>query len=255
MSEENHTKDLEAMLPHKCTGSVDGGKCLNRHRSKFEPYSCFHRWQAFVRATEDSQYYNWPRYENEAKDQMSEDGHPFYAGPGKLYFARLGRPQQGDWDVDWSRDNFKANCNKPYYHESHHIIPDSILQSVINKVLGGDGGSTELVLNARNMLLEQGYNINHKLNMVLLPMNPHVAQVLELPIHRQPRHPDHRAYRMLVSSRLQGDFASALKDAVDHEKPKPADLKARLEAHSELLYTPIVEGGYESLEAMAASEF
>jgi hypothetical protein len=240
------------MLPHKCTGAVEGGKCLNRHEVGFRQYSCFHKWQAFIRATEDSKYYNWPRYENEARDQLPADGHPFNAGKGRIYFGNMGKPGPGDWDVDWGKYNFKYDCNKPYYHEAHHIIPDSILQSVLMKVLGGDGGSTELVLTARNMLLEQCYNINHKLNMVLLPMNPHVARVLSLPVHRQPGHPDHKTYRKLVASLLQGDFASALKDAVDHKAPKPSDLKSKLESHTKPLYKQIVEGGYASLEELAA---
>lgn len=195
MSEANHMKDLEVMLPHKRTGTTEGGKCLNRHEVGFKQYSCFHKWQAFVRATEDSKYYNWPRYENAAKDQMPEEGHPLYAGPGHIYFTRMNKPKPGDWNVDWNRLNFKTNCNIPYYHEAHHIIPDSILQKVIQKTFGAIGGSPELVLTARNLLLEQSYNVNHKLNMVLLPMNSHVARVLNLPVHRRLGHPDHKAYR------------------------------------------------------------
>jgi len=270
MSEKNHMKDLVAMLPHKCTGSVEGGKCLNRHEVGFKQYSCFHKWQAFVRATEDSKYYNWPRYENAAKDQMPENGHTVfgnraiksmarhgtatYAGKG-IYFVRMDKPGPGDWDVDWSRRNFKYDCNTPYYHEAHHIIPDSILQTVIEEAIGDEGGSPELVLVARNLLLEQSYNINHKLNMVLLPMNSHAARVLNLPIHRQPGHPDHKMYRDYVKSRLVGDFYGVLKNAVDHKNQKPGDLKSKLESHSKTLYKQIVDGGYASLEDLAADTF
>ncbi|HYO57919.1 AHH domain-containing protein [Archangium sp.] len=266
MADANHLKDLQAMLPHKRTGAVEGGKCLNRHEVGFKQYSCFHKWQAFVRATEDSRYYNWPRYENAAKEQMPGKGHEVLGtraikrkarrgeatSPGRgIYLVRMDKPSPGDWDVDWGRHNFKYDCNTPYYHEAHHIIPDSILQTVIQKVLGADGGSPELVLIARNLLLEASYNINHKLNMVLLPMNSHVAKVLNLPIHRQPGHPDHKQYRDYVKSLLQGDFAPMLKDAVDHETQKPGDLKSKLENHSKTIYKQIVDGGYASLDELA----
>jgi hypothetical protein len=270
MSRENHMKDLEARLPHKCTGSTEGGKCLNRHEIGFKQYSCFHKWQAFVRATEDSKYYNWPRYENEEKNQMPEDGHTVLgnkaikakvrrgtaASAGKgIYFVRMDKPEPGDWDVDWGRHNFKYDCNTPYYHEAHHIIPDSILQTAMQKAVCDEGGSPELVLVARNLLLEQSYNVNHKLNMVLLPMNAHVAKVLNLPIHRQPGHPDHKMYRDYVKALLMGDFYGVLKDAVDHEPQKPGDLKSKLESHSRALYKQIVDGGHASLDELAENVF
>lgn len=266
MANSNHMQDLKAMLPHKRTGTADGGKCLNRHEVGFKQYSCFHKWQAFVRATEDSSHYNWPKYENAAKEQMPEQGHEVLgtkavktmarrgqatsAGKG-VYLVRMKKPKPGDWDVDWARHNFKYDCNVPYYHEAHHVIPDSILREVMEVAFGGEGGSPELVLVARNLLMEESYNINHKLNMVLLPMNRHVAKVLNLPIHRQPGHPDHKKYRDYVKPLLKGDFLTMLKDAVDHEAQKPGDLKAKLESHSKTLYRQIMEGGYDSLEDLA----
>ena len=78
--------------------------------------------------------------------------------------------------------NFQ-DCYNPYWHNSHHMIPKSLFNKMIDETGSGDGANPECPAIIRSCLLEAGYNINHKINMIILPQDQEVGEILRLPRH------------------------------------------------------------------------
>ena len=278
MSNKQHTLD-EERLPgrHKQASGTEGGACLNRHVPDWNRNnSCSHRWQGYERAVEDNKLYNWPRYRALAESEATVHTAQGRSKKGNLfppwYQEELAAPRMtlkqgvngesveaGDWDLDHG-DNFQSKCYRPYWHEANHVIPNSSLQKAIAEV-GADMHSPGRVTRVvRGRLLEAGYNLNHKGNMILLPMDAEVARALGLPRHRQTAFMrSHRAYSINVEKELKRIFAD-LKEAIrEHIRPSYQDCRTNLENLSKHLYKQIVAAGEQdgtgSLDEMDPGRF
>lgn len=85
----------------------------------------------------------------------------------------------------------------------------------------------------RGALLSVKYNINHKINMIILPQDKEVAAILNLPRHlvlkepgRTPQCTDHAMYTKTVKTdllKIINSYKRIVGDAVgeDHTNPKP----------------------------------
>ncbi|MFY0526612.1 AHH domain-containing protein [Archangium gephyra] len=241
MSEERHTRDLEEKLDHHEAQGTEGGRCLNRHAPRKENNSCSHIWQALKKAESDRTLYDWPRYKD-----MPYTRQVFYGG----HVRDAGAPKKGDWDI--KPGNFDTHCDVPYFHEAHHIIPNSTLSTTIASYFGNtaEGGSPELVVTVRGGLLSAGYNLNHLDNMIMLPLDAVVARVLRLPRHRTLPNWHHGVYSKHVKEQLEQILGDHAEDLVDHKSPKYKDFKAKLIALSKRLYATIKTAGDDGVNAL-----
>lgn len=189
-----HAFDKNLLQLHVKTSAVEGGACLTRHISNITPSSCSHRWQARQRAaTTDSAWYNG-----------------------------INSPR---WDV--VAGNFDGKCRKPYYHQAHHIVPNSVLEGCIYQA-AQESASFTLYKLVRMGLLEAKYNLNHKDNMIILPMGKYVAKRLKLPRHLEAGAQAHDAYSKKVKNEVQkviDQYKRLVEQAVPEcDKPPPAEL-------------------------------
>ncbi|HSP80434.1 MAG TPA: AHH domain-containing protein [Myxococcaceae bacterium] len=157
---------------------------------------------------------------------------------------------RGDWDV--KPGNFDTHCDVPYFHEAHHVIPNSTLSTTIASFFGdtSEGGSPELVFVVRGGLLSAGYNLNHLSNMIILPLDTTVARVIRLPRHRTLPKMYHGAYSGYVGSELEHIISEYAEDLVEHKSPRYKDFKDGLLKLSERLYEAITEAGEDGVEAL-----
>lgn len=256
MSETQHQVDVDDKLPHIQTGRSTGGACLNRHIGD-KPYegsgnSCSHRWQAYLQMQGDSGLYNWPKYKSLSKQASRITTAAETVAGAKFpdwYVYSLKQPEEGDWDVDGN--NFWTECYVPYWHEAHHIVPNSTLREAIASV------GSKLVVTVRRGLLQEKYNLNQKKNMVMLPMDKAVANAIGLPRHRVTAScRSHSTYSNHVKTQLN-KMMQKIKDKLDaHKKPSYASLKDDIVALSENLYSQITASTTsQSLDAMGSAEF
>lgn len=264
---QEHRLDVE-FGSHVEESSGDAGACLTRHVSAYkEDNSCSHRWQGFRAAKEDAATYDWPAYESLAE-------HP-YRNEIRTVRQRgqVGRfkvpPQEGAWDLDATTNyygnqvpNFRSRADIPYYHNAHHVIPNSVLNGAMYDAAASDMRVFAL---ARKALLDAKYNLNHKGNMVLLPMSKYVAAALHLPRHiagvetepgQVPEHVNHSAYNAKIRAKVKdviGDFASQVKFQ-QHDVDAPEIAKVLLEDISREVLTQLKTWGSVA-EGRSLNEF
>lgn len=225
---------------HRARKTTEGGRCLTPYGS-YAQQSCSYRWQAYMQALDEKAVYNWDRYRSLATSTPLRLVRRRNAEKGEKRWelAETMAPQPGDWDVSdaASSTHFKNSCNKPYWFEAHHIIPHSELKSAIAEVGKDRPNADKLTLMVRRGLLEEGYNLNHKHNMFILPMDRHVAKALELPKHlATPDHRDHPRYSKHVEDKLKKYF-DPVREAVSchEEKVEYRPARKKLEALSTIL--------------------
>ncbi|MCY1034025.1 AHH domain-containing protein [Corallococcus sp. BB11-1] len=278
MSKQEHSWDAENMpTMHTHTvgaeaSIVEGaGACLNRHnagRNKSTGFltksSCNYRWQAFRRAldTADKAKYNWPAYES-----IQELVQKTQRGKARKTIDLLSRTPSGTrrhpvpsednkaWDITAGGENFQTRCTRPYWHESHHIIPDGAFQAAIAEAAAGEPLEPVYVRLIRGGLLREKYNLNHTHNMIILPMAKEVAFALGLPRHRVSRTMrSHEAYSDKVRTDLDKIFKPVQSDAKKHrKKPDYADCKKQLMDLSGTYRKGILDAG-ESMKATGEKE-
>ena len=112
------------------------------------------------------------------------------------YCSHLEVPRTGDWDVGGPNRNiirgrFKGKPDTikrqenftrgkwPYWNNAHHLIP----KGEIGNVIMNEGSEVGSLMEAG--LLTAKYNINHKVNMLLMPMDKEVGTILNMPRHIQ----------------------------------------------------------------------
>ena len=278
MSNRQHTEYEERLSGrHQQAGGTEGGACLNRHVPDWKRNnSCSHRWQGYERAVEDKARYNWPRYQALAESGAKVRTAQGLSKKGNLfppwYQAELAAPRKtmkrgvdgkwveaGDWDLDHG-DNFQSKCYRPYWHEANHVIPNSSLKKAIAEVGAGMHSPGRVTHVVRGRLLEAGYNLNHKGNMILLPMDAEVARALGLPRHRQTAFMrSHRAYSDNVEKELKRIFKQLKRALRQHTSPPYKDCREALESLSKHLYKQTVAAGEqdraESLDEMDPKRF
>ncbi|PTL80675.1 AHH domain-containing protein [Vitiosangium sp. GDMCC 1.1324] len=259
-SEEQHLQDVASVF-HEGNADSPAGKCLNRHVSIWKPHSCSHRWQAWLRATDDKALYNWPKYKRftNAGQQIRTDAKQNYETSDKagnktvwpvypaFYKEFLDAPKQFEWDVE-RLGNFRHSCVVPYYHNAHHIVTNSELRNAINQLTAKfESRVPDANAFVRGGLLKVGYNLNHKINMIIVPMDKAIADELGLPRHLdQVTERAHRTYSLQIKDALgeiMNDYAKTLEEVAqagqDHVMPNYSLTKAKLEALSKNIYGQI----------------
>lgn len=243
----SHHLDARFLKKHVKTGSTEGGACLTRHEKRQPDNSCSHIWQAYVKATEadGKALYDWPKYQSLVGKTYKTGARHAKQGifPRGLAISDTG-PQPHAWDVGGS--NFQSWIT-PYWHNAHHIIPNGVLAHCIAAAADGD---TKLTLLLRAGLLGAKYNLNHKINMIILPMAEDVARALGLPRHLigpqkggggEVR--SHTSYSDKVKDRLGGvmdDYKKVLEQkGEDHPAPPNELSKEKLEKCSQDVYESI----------------
>ncbi len=227
--------------------------CLSGHQGQLKKGdTCSYRWQAYLQAKLDSGLYNWPAYKSISKEgKNAQVKTAAYEKGGKKipswYKFELDPPGKNEWNLD-EGDNF-TKCYLPYWHEAHHVIPKGTLQHCLNLVGDGAKDPSGAKLAVFGGLLDEGYNVNNKLNMIILPMDWEVARALQLPKHRKtPQLTNHPAYNGYVFQRLDEFFDAVREAAKEHENPKYEACREKLEKLSDKLYRQIVEAGKMMVE-------
>lgn len=242
-------------------------------------YTCSYRWQGCVRAAEIADVYR--RYEGIAYQtgEAPKKEHERTTLPLERHTYPLMRPSLGDWDVGgpyrevkrWGRKHIKAGANfhgglDPYANEVHHLIPKGTILRKIRSTANGDEAMVTAIVEG---LLRVKYNVNSPINMLILPIDKEIAQLLRLPRHRRDKNtPHHAVYSKMVDRRLNQIFLSYRELCVkrkekEHPKETKPELdKIRLERLSGRLYKKLhdsqgVADGKEpagdSLDAIAAA--
>ncbi|MEZ6138540.1 MAG: AHH domain-containing protein [Pirellulaceae bacterium] len=113
-----------------------------------------------------------------------------------------------------------------------------------------------MVTTVREGLLKEKYNLNEKLNMVMLPMDKAVADAIGLPRHRlTAKHRSHQAYSNHVQSKLDKIVQRIKQKLVEHQDPKYKKMKKDIESLSKKLYKAITQSTSKALDEMPAAEF
>lgn len=265
MSEAQHAKDLKKLKGHTSAGSPTGtgGACLNRHLSQVkESDSCSHRWQGYLNAKANAEdLYDWPHYKPLSEQSSITTSARMLNGTlfPDWYRKTLKPPKKGDWDVG-KDGNFRTKCYVPYWHNAHHVIPNSELRKAILEVGKGMRAPLTTAYLVRQGLLDEKYNLNFKKNMIMLPMDRTVGGTLQLPVHlKSPTARSHGAYSKNVANELKTIFTPVQAALDEHEEePKYKACKDDLENLSEHLHSQIVaagKSGTKYIDQMAASLF
>lgn len=220
---DGHIKDEDLKAVHQDRDGGGSKGCLTRHQRRDNGNACSHQWQAYLKAQDDS----W-RY----------DVHD--------------RPR---WSVDMP-GNFQ-HFRRPYWHNAHHIIPNGSLKNAIAST-GEDNADIPRLIEIG--LCKAEYNLNDKINMVILPMERSVAARVGLPRHlkgddvspgEKPEKFSHKDY----SNRIENEVKSALSEIKQtvanalnktegtHDVPNFTLSKKKLEQLSRSVYDGITTAG------------
>lgn len=257
MSEEQHAKDLADLKDKHKTGSA-GEACLNRHVGYYaKSNTCSYRGQAYEKASSDSKVYDWPKYEPLSKRTSGIQTAARSEGGKTIpdwYKTELTPPKEKDWDVA-TDGNFQDKCYTPYWHEAHHIVPNSTLRAAIAAVGTGMKDPPAMVLAVRGGLLDEGYNLNNKKNMIILPMDREVGLTIGLPKHRKTQdHRSHSAYSKHVRLELDKILGKIREAAEKHKKQDYNSCKKEIEALAEDLYEAIKAAGQAMKDAAGTED-
>ena len=283
--------------------TTEGGACLTGHEGNFKNFNkkstCNYRYQAYEQADshgdikkclhsyEDS-LSGWKRRKKPNPTEIQTSAYDTKSG-GKnpaYYCATLPFPENGDWHIggpsrDITRKTFKGTTTKipkgknfssdtwPYWNNAHHLIPKGTLKLAIMKE------SSDVSTLIQRALMSAQYNINHKKNMLLMPQDREVAEILNLPRHIQLKdddepdldamctnHPVYNEMVVVMRNGLESIIAGyveicnqAIEEAQPHEIPDPELDKTKLEKLSEKLLKIILGwSGGSSLDALAKRE-
>ncbi|MEM9801278.1 MAG: AHH domain-containing protein, partial [Planctomycetota bacterium] len=215
MTKSGHFGDAELDELHDVIdGGREEGACLTGHLADFKKrrnqVSCNYRWQCYEGNQADSSITErLERYKDvEHKARYRTDLRVTKTTDWLLkYCFFVPAPEEGDWDIggpskDLKRRTFAGTKTKipagenftsalwPYYNNAHHIIPKGTLKSEI--------AATNVSDIVQKGLLKAKYNINHAKNMIFLPMDKRIGQILHLPRHLEFRgkmsHPTYDTY-------------------------------------------------------------
>jgi hypothetical protein len=261
LSRKNQHQDNRGNLKalhNPVENSTEGGVCIVRCKApraagangRLLRNSCNYRWQGFEQALRhESERYNYPAYKALCG-----------VGPFSMEIRNGGprtvAPTEKTWDITDDGDNFQASCNVPYWHEAHHLIPNAELRLAISNIAKGPLKAEYFRLYRRG-LMEEKYNLNHKKNMMILPLDNQVSEALGLPRHRE--HAGvlhHKAYSTEVRTRLQSVFPLVTAAEKKHEeKPPYKRVAEQLEAVSARMRQWVIDaGGGRSLDDAAKDE-
>lgn len=261
MAEDHKTEfDLEELH----NPSEPGTGCLNRHEYVYAEVSeirggvnhlkegpCNHRWQAYLRASQDdSGDYNhrnrrWYGQFLESDTKKRFQRVVVFPSNGRMiprtFMAH--RPKEGYWDIAGSdkspgATNYRTTCNRPFWHEAHHIVPNGAFKNAILAVGKGTPKHGEYGFAIKEGLLKEKYNLNNKRNMIILPIAARIAKAIGLPMHIDrlgTSNVRHTSYSDDVETRLDKIFGPIEKALDAHEKPSYVDCKQDIEELSDTL--------------------
>jgi len=157
-------------------------------------------------------------------------------------------PRNGDWDISAGGLNYRSSCNRPFWHEAHHMVPNGALHAAVEAVGSDLPQHAEITLKIRDGLLEAIYNVNHKINMIILPIEKRIAEAILLPMHVDRlggSNVRHTSYSDYVQQKLDKVFEKVASkvDPAKHEVPNLEDSKTKLEDLSNTLRKEIKATG------------
>ncbi len=247
MGKDNHFTDEELEELHQPKEGAEGKGCLIRHQPRTVDHQCSHQWQARVKAESDDKVYNYPAYKKlcgsgkfKTAARTARSDNPFprnYADLINGYYMKDKPTHEGkEWDLGEGR-NFKYWI-EPYWHNAHHIIPNTGLKKSINETSKLDARLPNMI---RYCLLKATYNINDQENMIILPQGRIVAEALGLPRHLKGdevgpnekreffSHVDYSKNMQNKVKKVMIEYMEALESALeDHPEPPGAISKAKL---------------------------
>ncbi len=266
----------------------DSGACLTGHSFNYykgggtpEEKACCYRWQNLLQANAEDRHkdllHNYPTDHTElikTSCWMKNDHLSTW-----WYATRIYPPGPGDWHIGGPNQDRKVYARYssgadvfcpagknffkgswPYWNNSHHLLPKGTLMRVILGAFDDSSGSNLI----QKCLLEAKYNVNHKINMVFLPMDKEVARLLGTLRHLQLKEGDsptasecysHSEYEKMVIDGLNPIIASykkivdkALQKAGAHDLPKAKLDKTKLEKLSKHLFNWIYDNSDTSIK-------
>jgi len=257
---------------HVKESSGDSGACLTRHVAPCtEGDSCSHRWQAYRHATESDatkNMYNYPAYKKVCDDQAAK-GNKTAVQKEQWDLGKSSTIYRHDKKVGATVQktvpNFLSRADVPYPHNGHHMIPNSVLNGCLLSAAKNDMSLHYL---ARVGLLQAKYNLNDKLNMIILPMRRYVSVAIGLPRHisgidrlpgDSPEKRNHTGYNRRVRVQVEPiieKYASQI-DTKQHNVTLPAMTKEDLERISKTIFASLQGWNAmgRALNAMPASLF
>ncbi|WP_163870895.1 AHH domain-containing protein [Myxococcus eversor] len=244
MAENNHLTDEDTGLHKPIGNALEGGACLSGHESDYhKKNSCSYRYQAVEHSRSNKGRGDIYKVsaDGHARIAQAHGGGPI---PTSRYLTRRGSspenpsgrypwdgdygdhltvPQPGDWDINGPTRvgavdaagkpigpgmNFTTSF-WPYWNNAHHMIP----KGTLNTAIANADTDPRIVNLIRAGLLKAPYNVNHYVNMILLPMDTEVGKILNLPRHlslddgstafdQKPKF-DHIPYNHKVATRLK----------------------------------------------------
>jgi hypothetical protein len=271
--ESDHVVGTSANLHVLVENSTEDGACLTGHASEYRAWSCSYRWQAVKESRRSRQalYDKTPAVRPQDRQAGTLGTSAYRSNAGNLtpahYAFRIRVPEHGDWFVGGPlRPGVKSANGKsikvgknftkdtwPYWNNAHHLIPKALLMETIDAVEEAD--CRELI---QLSLLRAKYNVNHYVNMILLPQDKEVGRALGLPRHLvledepqgidpTPKF-DHVSYSNNVLMGLKVVIL-AYKKACDQELQRKCDTsefklsKAKLERLSRQCYAAVLGHG------------
>lgn len=267
-----HVKD-NAVKGHVKDKNPAGGACLSSHVTYHAKHSCSYRWQSCLNAEDHPKIYvdrhNAPIAIKKVVDTLKDKGNKYFP---KWYAYSVNLPEMpGDWVIGGPyRGNFNCYGNVevpagknfekaqwPYWNNAHHILPRAIINNCIQENENSNPDYAKLL---RKGLLEAGYNLNYKINVMILPQDYEVGKVLQLPRHlilnmdttkdvKNP-HGDHEIYSARVKAKVENVFTGFInkckqEKSKQHKVPKIKLNKKKLEHLSRKFFGEIlVKGKY-----------
>lgn len=215
---DEHVDALQKSTFHK------NGACVCRHE-KNRKSGCHYDQNGFkhTRRSRAALYSSPTRFDAEKADRIAQKGR--WVGRKKSPRRRRvtsparqtaeGRAGgESIWNVGASADgvheNFKPRSMggvgfyHPYFHEWHHMIANAMLVRHFHRK---DAPDPYVLL---ELLMAGKYNINHPRNIVLLPQQKRVGDIIHWPIHPN----NHGKYDAFAKSQL-GETAARLEEALD----------------------------------------
>jgi len=270
MASNNHVSNEEVDALHK------EGACLSRHQRREDGNKCSHQWQAKEQAKDHPSVYNYPAYDTLCDKRAGGIFLTALRGnfPRDYALEWLGgywkeKPTHSGKEWDLGKDGNFDHFAKPYWHNAHHIIPNrALLNAIIDAAK--QAKDSRLINLIKAGLLKAEYNLNDKINMVILPMERRVAAALALPRHlkrdevgpnEKKEFRSHADYSKRIENKLVGimrNYKETLAKALepDHQGPPDDISKEELVELSESTYSAIIKaGGYIGGKALSALKF
>lgn len=264
MSIMNHAAYENYDAQHLSVGAYSGGKCLHGHLSVYTlKNSCSYRWQGIRQARDNpGPYTDYPAEHGTGfgalADTVSNIRSVSVGYANMLLGSRGGVTDGAAWVPKKNKGKspekkvikFKPNGFttgwSPWTNMVHHVLPNGVLAEAVT---GFAAGSSAIEIFIFRGLLNECYNNNYKINMIILPVRTGTARKIGLPTHA--RGDNHPGYSKKIKKdvdkaikKVYGKLKSQMKKGEKkHELPKHQKLKSALEKVSNNHYAKIVKFG------------